>query len=125
MTFDIRRFRYVAAVIAAVCVAAGAYAFTASNTVPATTAGSGSQTISGYTVTNVAYTLNSTTPTNMDAVAFTLDKAAGTVKAQVVSGGTWYDCTNGGSGNNWTCDTTVGTQATVSGADQLSVVATS
>lgn len=124
MTFDIRRFRYVAAVLAAVCVAAGAYAFTASNTVPSTTAGSGSQTISGYTVTNVAYTLNSTTPTNMDAVAFTLDKAAGTVKAQVVSGGTWYDCTNGGSGNNWTCDTTVGTQATVAPADQLSIVAT-
>ena len=124
MTFDIRRFRYVAAVLAAVCVAAGAYAFTASNTVPSTTAGSGSQTISGYTVTNVAYTLNSATPTNMDAVAFTLDKAAGTVKAQVVSGGTWYDCTNGGSGNNWTCDTTVGTQATVAPADQLSIVAT-
>ena len=124
MTFDIRRFRYVAAVLAAVCVAAGAYAFTASNTVPATTAGSGSQTISGYTVTNVAYTLNSTTPTDMDAVAFTLDKAAGTVKAQVVSGGTWYDCTNGGAGNNWTCDTTVGTQATVAPANNLTIVAT-
>ena len=125
MTFDIRRVRYVAAVLAAVCVAAGAYAFTASNTVPATTAGSGSQTISGYTVTNVAYTLNSTTPTDMDAVAFTLDKAAGTVKAQVVSGGTWYDCTNGGAGNNWTCDTTVGTQATVAPANNLTIVATS
>ena len=124
MTFDIRRFRYVAAVLAAVCVAAGAYAFTASNTVPATDAGSGSQTISGYTVTNVAYTLNSTTPTDMDAVAFTLDKAAGTVKAQVVSGGTWYDCTNGGAGNNWTCDTTVGTQATVPPANNLTIGAT-
>ena len=125
MTNDIRKFRYVAALLAAVCVAAGAYAFTASNTVPASSAGSGSQTISGYSVSNVAYTLNSTTPTNMDAVSFTLDKAAGTVKAQVVNGGTWYDCTNGGSGNNWTCDTTVGTQATVAPANQLSVVATS
>ena len=125
MTFDIRRFRYVAAVLAAVCVAAGAYAFTATNTVPASSAGSGSHAISGYLVTNVAYTLNSTTPTDMDAVSFTLDATAGTVKAQVVNGGTWYDCTNGGSGNNWTCDTTVGTQATVAPADQLSVVATS
>jgi hypothetical protein len=121
---NIRKFRYVAAILAAVCVAAGAYAFTASNTVPNTNAGSGSGTISGYDVTNVAYTLNTTTPTNMDAVSFTLDNPAGTVKAQVVNGGTWYDCTNGGAGNSWTCDTTVGTQATVSAANQLSVVAT-
>ena len=125
MTFDIRKFRYVVALIAAVCVAAGAYAFTASNTVPSSNAGSGSHAISGYAVTNVAYTLNSTTPTDLDAVAFTLDAAAGTVKAQVVSGGTWYACSNGGSGNDWTCDTTLGTQATVAPANQLTVVATS
>jgi hypothetical protein len=124
MTFDIRRFRYVVALIAAVCVAAGIYAFTASNTVPTSNVGSGSNTISGYTVTNVAYTLNSTTPTDLDAVSFTLSTAAGTVKAQVQNGGAWYDCDNGGAGNNWTCDTTVGTQATVAPADQLTVVAT-
>jgi hypothetical protein len=123
MTIDIRRFRYVAAVLAAVCVAAGAYAFTASNTVPNTNAGSGAGTISGYTVSNVAYTLNGTDPTKMDAVTFTLDKAAGTVKAQVQSTGSWYDCTNS-SGNNWSCDTT-SPQASVAPADQLSVVATS
>lgn len=125
MTIDIRRFRYIAALIAAVCVAAGAYAFTASNTVPGTTAGSGSGAITGYNVSAIAYTLNSTTPTNMDAVSFTLDKAAGTVKAQVQSTGPWYACTNGGAGNNWTCNTTVGTQATVQPSDQLTVVATS
>jgi hypothetical protein len=124
MTIDIRRFRYLAAVLAAVLVAAGAYAFTASNTVPNTSAGAGSGTITGYTVSNVAYTLNGTTPTNMDAVTFTLDKAASVVKTQVVSGGTWYACTNT-SGTNWSCDTTVGTQATVAPANQLSVVATS
>ena len=124
MTFDIRRFRYVAAVIAAVCCAAGIYAFTASNTVPGSSAGSGSGAITGYTVSNIAYTLNSSNFANMDAVSFTLSAAAGTVKAQVVNGGTWYACSVV-SGNNWTCDTTVGTQATVSGADQLSVVATS
>jgi hypothetical protein len=123
MTIDIRRFRYVAAVIAAVCVAAGAYAFTASNTVPGSNAGSGAGTISGYTVSNIAYTLNTGNPTQMDAVSFTLDNAAGTVKAQVVSSGSWYSCTNT-SGNNWTCDTT-SPQATVAPADQLSVVATS
>jgi hypothetical protein len=123
MTFDIRKLRYLVAVIAAVCVAVGAYAFTASNTVPNTSAGSGSGTISGYDVTNVAYTL-AANKTDLSAVAFTLDKAAGTVKAQVVNGGTWFDCTNGGSGNNWTCDLS-GTPPTVLAADKLTVVATS
>lgn len=123
MTIDIRRFRYIAALIAAVCVAVGAYAFTASNTVPGSSAGAGSGAISGYTVSNVAYTLGST-PTDLNAVTFTLDKAAGTVKAQVESTGPWYSCTNGGSGNDWSCDTT-SPQATVQPADQLTVVATS
>ena len=123
MTIDIRRFRYIAALIVAVCVAVGVYAFTASNTVPGSSAGAGSGAISGYTVSNVAYTLGAV-PTNMDAVTFTLDKAAGTVKAQVQTGGSWYSCSNGGSGNNWSCDTT-SPQATVQPADQLTVVATS
>ena len=124
MTMDIRRFRYVAALIAAVCVAAGIYAFTASNTVPGSKAGSGSGAITGYTVSNVHYTLNSTDPTKLDAVTFTLDAAAGTVKAQVDTvAGDWYSCTNP-SGNNWSCNTTA-PQANVQPADQLSVVATS
>lgn len=121
MTIDIRRFRYIAALIGAVCVAVGVYAFTASNTVPGSSAGAGSGAITGYAVSNVAYTLG-TVPTNMDAVTFTLDKAAGTVKAQVQTGGSWYTCSNT-SGNNWSCDTT-SPQATVQPADQLTVVAT-
>jgi hypothetical protein len=122
MTIDTRKLRYLAVLIAALCIAVAVYAFTASNTVPATSAGSGSGAISGYTVSNVAYTLGAT-PTNLAAVTFTLDKAAGTVKAQVQSGGSWYSCSNT-SGNNWSCDTT-SPQATVQPADQLTVVATS
>jgi hypothetical protein len=123
MTIDTRKFKYIAALIAAICVAVGAYAFTASNTVPGSSAGAGSGAISGYTVSNIAYTLGAV-PTNLASVAFTLDKAASTVKAQVQTGGSWYSCTNGGSGNNWSCDTT-SPQATVQPADQLTVVATS
>ena len=124
MTMDIRRFRYVAALIAAVCVAAGIYAFTASNTVPATKLGAGSGAITGYTVSNVQYTLNTSDPTKLDAVTFTLSAAAGTVKAQVDTvAGDWYGCTNP-SGNNWSCDTT-SPQANVQPADQLTVVAKS
>jgi hypothetical protein len=111
----------VAAIV--VLAAVGAYAFTATNTVPATQAGAGSGVISGYTISNVAYTLNSD-PTKIDAVTFTIaPAAAGTVKAQLVTGGTWYDCTN--TAGSVSCDTTVGTQATVAPSNNLSVVATS
>lgn len=97
-------------------------ALTASNTVPSATAGAGSGTISGYTVSSVAYSINSSTPTNLDAVTFTLSATATTVKIKLVSSGsTWFSCTNT-SGNNWSC-TTTSPQATVAGADQLSVVA--
>ena len=61
MTIDTRKLRYILVALLAVIVAAGAYAFTASNTVPGTNAGSGSGTISGYSVSNVAYTLDPTT----------------------------------------------------------------
>lgn len=116
------RFSRILVVVIAVGIVSGAaYAFTASNTVPNTYAGDGNQTISGYNVTGVTYTLNGTTPTNVDAVSFTLDHTATTVKAQLVSGGSWYACTNP-SGNNWTCATT-SPQATASGVNNLDVLA--
>ncbi|MFA5890875.1 MAG: hypothetical protein WDA27_07985 [Actinomycetota bacterium] len=97
-------------------------AFTASNTIPAQSAGSGSSTISGYTVSAVSYTPNATTPGNIDAVVFTLSAAATTVKAKLVNAETaYYACTNT-SGMNWSCATT-SPQATVASADSLSVIA--
>ena len=98
-----------------------AYAFTASNTVPATSAGNGSQAISGYVASSVNYNLNGTTPTNIDSVSFALDAAATTVKAKLTAAGSWYSCTNS-SGNNWSCATT-SPQATVAAADNLTVLA--
>jgi hypothetical protein len=103
-------------------VASSAYAFTASNTVPASSAGSGSGAISGYTVSAVAYTLNTSNPQNIDAVAFTLDKAATTVKVQLANAGTWYACSVV-SGNNWSCNTT-SPVISVATATTLTVVAT-
>ena len=71
-----RKFRMarVALVIAiAGAVAGGAYAFTASNTVGSSPAGEGeSGAISGYTATNVAWTLNATSPDKIQSVSFTL-----------------------------------------------------
>ena len=124
-TFKFSRARMLGALVVASVALSVSGAFTASNTVGATVAGSGAGTISGYTVSSIAYTLNTTTPSNVDAVSFTLSAAATTVRSKLVNAGsTYYSCTNGGSGNNWTCDTTVGTQATVAASDSLLVVAT-
>ena len=99
------------------------YALTASNTVPATKAGTGATALAGYTVTNVHYNLNASDPRNIDAVTFTVDSAppaGATMKAKLVSSGTtFYSCT--ASGANLTCATT-SPQATAATADELTVV---
>ena len=84
--------------------------------------GDGSGAITGYVASSVHYTLNAN-PANIDAVGFTLDStpvAGSTLKAQLVTGGTWYTCTNVLA--VVTCNTTVGTQATTLAADNLRVV---
>ena len=97
------------------------YAFTASNTVPNATVGQGANTISGYTLSAVAYNLNAVTPTNLDSVTFTISPATATsVKAQLTSGGTWYTCAN--AAGSVTCNTTA-PQATALIATALNVVA--
>ena len=104
-----------------VAVGVAAYAFTASNTVPATAAGAGSATISGYTVSAVSYGLDASDFSEIDSVSFTLSPAAaGTVKVQLAPSGAWYSCTN--TAGSVSCATT-SPQATVAGATQLSVVA--
>jgi hypothetical protein len=123
MTKPSLHIRLLLVLVLVVLAATGAYVFTASNTVPGTNAGSGSGVISGYTISSVAYNLNASNPNNIDTTTFTIaPTTAGTVKIQLVSGGTWYDCTN--TAGSVSCDTTVGTQATVSPANQLTVVAT-
>jgi hypothetical protein len=117
-----RRKRLALAAILAGIVASSAYAFTASNTVPASSSGSGSGAITGYTATNVSYTLNSSNPQNIDAVTFTISPTTtSTVKIQLASGGSWYSCTN--SSGSVSCATT-SPQATAAAATQLTVVAT-
>lgn len=87
-------------------IAAGTYAFTAANTVPASKAGDGAGAITGYTVSNVEYTPDATNPDLIDGVRFELSTAAETVKAQINKDATvtgsadsaWSNCTNiGGS----------------------------
>lgn len=117
-----RRRSVLAALVVAGVLASAAYAFTATNTVPASTAGSGSGAISGYTVSAIAYTLNATTPTNLDQVAFTIaPTTAAVVKIQLAAAGSWYTCAN--AAGSVTCNTT-SPQATVAAATNLTVVAT-
>jgi hypothetical protein len=83
--------------------ATAAYAFAASNTFsdPTNSAGDGADTISGYTVSNVAYTLDTSNPANVTFVDFDLDADATTVKVSL-SGEALQTCNNT-AGFHWQC----------------------
>ncbi len=100
--------------VAVLVVAAGAYAFTAANVVPNSNAGAGSGTVSGYTVTNLHYALDTTTSTNIDSLTFNVDPVIPSassgkvvVQATLSTGGpNSYACTTNSAGDTVTCDTT-------------------
>jgi hypothetical protein len=109
-----RSLRIGIAVLASMAIAGGAYAFTASNTVPASTAGAGAGAVSGYTVSGLHYALNATTPANIDSLTFTVSPSipsTGTgkviVSAVLSTGGpSVYTCTTNTAGDTVTCPTT-------------------
>ena len=122
--------RLVLALAAAGAIAGGAYAFTASNTVPNSTAGSGSGTVSGYTVSALHYGLNATTPTNIDSLTFTISPVIPStssgkviVQATLTTGGpNTYTCSTNTTGDTVTCATT-SPQLTVDKLSGVTVVA--
>ncbi|MGO9489144.1 MAG: hypothetical protein ACLQBB_08990 [Solirubrobacteraceae bacterium] len=73
-----------------------AYAFTASNTVEAHSAGAGAATVSGYTVKSPTNYTFDATGEHMTKVSFELDKAASDVQVALTSAapttGDWTDC---------------------------------
>lgn len=109
-----RNSKIAVAVVVALAIGGGAYAFTASNTVPTSTAGAGSGAVSGYTVTNLHYALDATTPTNIDSLTFTISPvvpSTGTgkvvISAALSTGGpTTYTCSTDTTGAYVTCATT-------------------
>lgn len=125
--------RRLVVVIASVAVLGGAsYAFLAalSGLPTGTHAGAGQVSVSGYTVSNLAYTYSGSNPDDINQVSFQLDDAAGVVHLQLVGSGTWYACTEDTTASAlvapatvWDCDTTVGTQATVTAQDEIDIVA--
>jgi hypothetical protein len=123
--------RYLVVVLLVLIVAASAYAFAAANAVPETGAGDGTGVISGYTISGVTYTLNSSNPANIDAVKFDVAPTgtsaaapATSVKIQLITGGTWFGCTAGTPVPPkvpWTCSGITGVTALA--ATNLHVVA--
>ena len=104
-----------------------AFGFAAANIVSESGAGDGANAISGYTISDVTYTVNPSDPSQLTAVQFSVTPTAGaaaptTVMAKLEStGSTWYNCVNTMSTNQWTCATP---GETVLAADELRVVAT-
>lgn len=125
MRFVLKRWRapLTTVLVLGAALATVAYAAAAANTVPAGKVGDGANTISGFVISGVHYTLNAVDPTNIDQVDFDLDSAppaGSTIRVQLVAGsGTWYACTNVGS--SVSCPTTA-PQATALSADELRVV---
>lgn len=128
--------KFIGALAVACLVAASGSAFTNTNTVAASDAGSGTTAIGSYATSDIQYDPNSTDPTKLDAVRFTLNKTARYVAIQTNASGSWFrsddlrlsggtvdSCTN--VGNDWTCDVSGATPVeTVVDADSLTVVAT-
>lgn len=109
-------------IVLALILAASVYGFANSNTVPGTYAGDGNNTISGYTVTNVAYSVyGDSDPTDIDGISFDLDANAGSVYVSFDNGTTWHDCSPGTPTTTISCS---GFSESVLGATQLRIIAT-
>ncbi len=119
-------FRSLALLALALVLAAAVYGFAAANTVPAHKAGDGSGAVTGFTVSNIEYDLNATTPSNVDAVEFDLDASADEVLIE--TGGLTFssdagDCSiAAGPPVHVTCDTS-GSGLTVTAITSLRVIA--
>jgi hypothetical protein len=124
--FKKRNLAGVLAIVFAAVIGVSAYAFTASNTVAAHSAGAGSAAVSGYTVNSPTnYTFSGDGET-MTAVTFELDKAATDVQVALTAGTPetkdWTDC-GASTGVVVTC--TFGTPIPDAAGDKLSVAAVS
>jgi hypothetical protein len=111
-----RVLKFGALVVALLVFSTIAYAFAASIVVPASNAGIGAGTVSGYTVNGIEYTLAPANPSNLDSVQITLNTAATEVRARI-AGGAWVVCT--GAGTTWDC----ALGSTVLAANNLEVTA--
>lgn len=123
-----KMFRFIAPAVVLVAIMGTAAAFTNTNTVPVSGAGEGAGVISGYTASAVTYIEDSTTPSNLSGMSFTLTPTSGgpdatSVAIELTTGGVWYKapvCSI--SGTAATCTFT--TEPTVASVTNLDIVAT-
>ena len=118
--------RVVAIALFTLVAGSAGYAFAASNTGLAGPGGDGAGSISGYTVGNVSYTLNSSDPTRLDAVSFEID--AGDVLPAVMvklvsSSDAWHDCAVSAAQVPARATCVLGGSVTVAEVDEVRVVA--
>ena len=126
MFMRLLNYRTTTVVLLALILSAVAFGFAAANSVPESGAGDGSGAISGYTITNIQYTLDGTDPSTVSAVSFDINATAGASAAAAVEvqlDATWANSCSNTSGVSWTC-TFTGTLPDVSAAATLQVVAT-
>lgn len=114
----------IAAVLA--IIAAIVYGFAAANVVPESGAGDGTGTVSGYTITNIDYTLLGSDPSKLQSVEFDVTATGGAnaatdVRITVDGGANWVTCTNVVA--HWTCTFGAGSEPSVSAIANLQVVA--
>lgn len=103
---------------------AGTYAFTNSNTVDATKAGDGAGAISGYTITNVDYTVDDTSdPAKITAYTFDLNAPADSAKAKLDPAQVGWDTCTVGLVSPYTVSCTTPLTSDILDATSLRVVA--
>jgi hypothetical protein len=73
-----RNFKVLLIALVAIAVAGSAYAFAATNSVPASAAGYAGVTVPGYTITGFVYDLDATNPTLVDEITFSISPTGGT-----------------------------------------------
>lgn len=106
-----RTFRLTGTLIMVALFATATYAFTAQNSVDSSNVGVGSGQISGYTLSNIEYTLFSGSPNFISGVEFDLDNPATTVNVRFPSDaggtGTWRSCFElPANSDHWICSGT-------------------
>jgi ABC-type glycerol-3-phosphate transport system substrate-binding protein len=115
------------AMAGATVMAVGGMAYTAANTVPTTVAGSGSGTVSGYTISSIIYNVNASNPNNVDSITFSYSPSTPDPTRARVSGDggtTWFNCDSAivGASDTVTACTTTG--LTVPALTNLTIVLT-
>jgi hypothetical protein len=130
---SILRPRILVAFAVAMILSASAYGFAAANTFTngPSGAGDGNQAISGFAISNVAYTMDASTPSNITSVAFDIAPASGaaaakTVKIKLFALDTFHTCVvASGAATCDVTDATVTSGVATTAADLLRVVASS